>query len=250
MKKHIFTTYLAFLAFTGVSLISAKTVTVFDIHGVLLHENIAGLVEAKIAALLAQPRGLAHNGTFQELAELMTVYKPLGTPVASYKQELGIPYEVYALFAGIHTPDFIHKAIMTMLDEILLIPRKKAIYTALIETVFDHAARVSALTPIPGGIALFKACLACPDMEVFIYTNAPTEWVAQYKTLFPEIFNGIADDHILASGSTGLVKPDAAVFELICQRANCTVDQLLLIDDSTHNTAAISAAGGHGLLFN
>ncbi len=231
------------------SALQPKQTIVFDIHGVLLKEDLARLVEVKINTLLAQQRGLADNSLFQELCELMKIYKPLGKQNAAYKPTLGIPYEVYALFAGINTPDEVYSAITTMLNEVLLTPKKKVVFNALIDTIFDNAARTSALTPILPGINLFHTCLANSDINVFIYTNAPTEWIQQYKTLFPDVFSAIPDSKILTSGASGLVKPDKEVFTYLCQQANCTLSELILIDDSKTNIAAAREVGATGLLF-
>ena len=247
-KKYI--TYLFCIVLTALSTAQTKTVVVFDIHGVLLREDVATLVEKKVASLLAaQKRGMQDNRYFKELCQLMLLHQPLGTPDSSYNPALGIPYEVYALFSGLIAPDSVYHALTAMLHSIDIAPDKKLIYTAIIETIFDTATRTSALTPIAAGIALFNACLASPDIEVFIYTNAPQEWIKQYFTLFPEIFSPIAPERVLASGATGLVKPDSAVFELLCQKAGCTPPELVLIDDSTKNTAATTIFGGRGLLF-
>ena len=249
MNKN-YATYLFFIVLTALSTAHTKTVVVFDIHGVLLREDVATLVEKKVASLLAaQKRGMQDNRYFKELCELMLLHQPLGAPAPSYNPALGIPYEVYALFSGLVAPDTVHSALTSMLNSVELAPEKKLIYSAIVETIFDTAARTSALTPIAAGIALFNACLASPGIEVFIYTNAPQEWIAQYFTLFPEIFSQITPERILASGATGLVKPDPAVFELLCQQAGCTANELVLIDDSTKNTTALTKAGGRGLLF-
>ena len=171
--------------------------------------------------LTAQHRGLSDNSLFRELCKLMSIHRPLGQPTYDYDPALEVPYEVFALFSGHIQPNVAHEKILGMLEATALDPQKKLILTALVETIFDNAERVSSLTIIPTGVALLKSLLRLPDVSVYIYTNAPTQWIEQYKTLFPEIFAGIPTNHILASGKTGFIKPSTAAFQAICTEAAC-----------------------------
>jgi len=236
MKKKFSLAFSIFTALFSCTSAVARTTIVFDIHGVLLRDNVGHVIKEKIAALTAQRRGISGSPLFQELAALMAQYRPLGEPVAAYAPDNPVPYEVFALFSGIVTPEEAHAGIKGMLAFAPITDLKREMFTILVDTLFTDEVRESALIPIAAGIALIKALLASPDVDVYIYTNAPERWVRQdYKKRFPEIFAAIPDDHILTSGGTGVMKPSPAVFDIICERAGCTRDEIMLIDDSEAN---------------
>ena len=230
--------------------LTSKPIFVFDIHGVLLAEDLGSLLKKRIAALKKETRSVKENTYFQQLCTLMKEHKPLGEPAASYSSELyEVPFEVFALFSGLYTPDHVYAALRSMLAIARLDEKTLRILTALVDTIFQHHERVSALTPIPAGVALLKTCLAQHASDVYIYTNAPTEWVSQYKELFPDIFAHIDDSHLWCSGSTGLLKPSPEVFTFITQHANCAITDIIYIDDSAANCAAAHEAGATAILF-
>ncbi len=228
----------------------AKPIFVFDIHGVLLAEDLGSLVHKRIISLQQTTRSIKENQYFQQLCSLMKQYRPLGQPVAPYSSELyHVPFEVFALFSGLYSPDAVYTALRSMLATAKLDDSLHLILTALIDTIFQHHERVSALTPIPSGVALLKACLAQHPSDVYIYTNAPKEWIAQYTELFPTIFAGIDDSHIWCSGSTGILKPSPAVFTFIAQHAQCDIPDIIYIDDSHDNCITAHECGATALLF-
>ncbi len=232
------------------SITTAKPIFVFDIHGVLLAENVEALVLKRIELLQQQTRSIKDNQYFEQLCALMKQYKPLGQPVAPYSFELyQIPFEVFALFSGLQSPDTVYSALRSMLATARLDDTTLLILTALVDSIFKHHERVSALTPIPSGVALFKTCLAHNASDVYIYTNAPAEWIAQYKKLFPSIFADIDDSHIWCSGTTKLLKPSPDVFTFIAQQTQCEITDIICIDDSPDNCAAAHAAGATAVLF-
>jgi len=243
MKKYgIFAA--AFYTLTSLISINAGPVVVFDIHGVLLRDNIAALVQRKIALLLAQQRGMGDNPLVKELNDLMTMCRPLGQPTADYSPSLGVSYEIYALFAGIKSPEEVRNAVLAMVASTPLDAKKALMFEALINTTFDNAERVSALVKIPTTIALLKSLLADPTTKVYIYSNAPAEWIEQYRTLFPDIFGAIAPGNLMSSGATGLLKPSEAAFKAICNEAHCKISDIILIDDSEQNCTAVQNLGG------
>ncbi len=246
MKKHTLVTALLFSCLSAIAL-NAGSVIVFDIHGVLLRDDIASLVQRKIALLFAQNRGMGDNPLVKELNELMTMCRPLGQPTAEYSPSLGVPYEIYALFAGIKSPDEVRSAVLAMIANTPLDPKKALMFEALIDTTFNNVERVSALVAIPTTAALLKSLLSDPNNQVYIYSNAPAEWVNQYRTLFPDIFAGIPHDHLMCSGSTGFIKPSKAAFEAICAEANCEISDIILIDDSQQNCETLQQLGGTAL---
>lgn len=249
MKKNLSSLLLATSLLCITSSAAPKPVVVFDIHGVLLKEDLAALIKKQIATLMQTRRSLKDNSFYNLLCELMTAYRPLGNPVAPYSEEYGIPYEVFVLFAGLADPSVVYGALTNMVANAHLDDQTTLILTALLNTLFQDELRISRLTPIPSGVALFNACLASPDLDVYIYSNAPTEWIAQYKHIFPDVFAGITQERILCSGTTGIVKPSPDVLNYIAQLSNASIDEIILIDDSQNNCLAAYNAGATGIHF-
>jgi len=50
---------------------------------------------------------------------------------------------------------------------------------------------------------------------------------------------------VVVSGDEGLIKPDAAIYHLACERAGLRPDQLLFVDDSAGNINAAADLGFH-----
>jgi len=56
-------------------------------------------------------------------------------------------------------------------------------------------------------------------------------------------------DQIIDSSQIGLIKPDEAIFNLACSRANLPAEKILLIDDTRENVAVAEKLGWHVLWF-
>ena len=56
-------------------------------------------------------------------------------------------------------------------------------------------------------------------------------------------------DVIIDSSEVGFVKPEANIYEIARERAGCSAEEILLIDDSNANLAAASRLGWHVLWF-
>jgi FMN phosphatase YigB (HAD superfamily) len=250
MNKQIQAIFFTALCFLAPCNSAAKTIFVFDIHGVLLAEDLGSLVKKRIAALQQTTRSIKNTQYFEQLCALMKLHQPLGAPTSSYSSELyRVPFEVFALFSGLYNPDSVYTALRAMLATAKLDDQTLMILTALVDSIFQHHERISALTPIPSGVALLHACHAQPDSEVYIYTNAPAEWITQYKKLFPDIFGAIDDSHIFSSGATGILKPSPDVFTFLATAAHCAISDITYIDDSADNCLAANTAGATALLF-
>ena len=63
------------------------------------------------------------------------------------------------------------------------------------------------------------------------------QWVDDY----PRLFDRFRD--IVVSGDEGLIKPDRAIFDLLCTRNGLDPAQCLFIDDSLKNVKGAEAAG-------
>ena len=71
-------------------------------------------------------------------------------------------------------------------------------------------------------------------------TFAPTR--ARFSVL--DVFEGI-----VVSGTEGVMKPDPAIFELLCERYGVTADETTFIDDSATNVDSARRFGLHGIVF-
>jgi len=81
----------------------------------------------------------------------------------------------------------------------------------------------------------------------FILSNMDKSKYRILKTHYPEIF--ALFDGIVASGESGLVKPDADIFEYLFNRFDIDPEKAVLIDDQEENIVAAQNAGMQGILF-
>ncbi|MHC5067444.1 MAG: HAD family hydrolase [Planctomycetota bacterium] len=54
-------------------------------------------------------------------------------------------------------------------------------------------------------------------------------------------------DHLFLSYEMGLIKPDAAIYEAVCQQLNCPGEQILFVDDGRPNVEAARRCGMHAV---
>jgi 2-haloacid dehalogenase len=125
---------------------------------------------------------------------------------------------------------------------------------ALIEQHPEHAELIQAWDtrfhevwkgPIDGSVAI-AAELRERQVPLFLLTNWPAEkWpMARQRFAFLDEFGGA-----LVSGEVGLVKPEPAIFELLCRRFNLEPARTVFIDDAPKNVEAAKQLGFHALLF-
>lgn len=239
-------------ALAALPVMQARTI-IFDIHGVLLHEDLANFVKAKIyAAMKAQKEAAADksikdNPLFLALCDLMTHYRPLGEPTADYPKDFPLPYETYALFKGTFSPTIVHTALLKMMEQARadkLVDAKKDLHlTSLINAIFDRSNFVQTMIPLFEGIALLKTIVSNPEHQVYVYSNAPREWVEMYHDIFPDIFGLLPKDHVFCSGHTGHLKPAREAYQAIANHAGVPLESLMLIDDTQHNVDGAKAMG-------
>ena len=109
--------------------------------------------------------------------------------------------------------------------------------TTLINAIFDRANFIQTMVPLSEGIALLEAIASKPEHKVYIYSNAPQEWIDMYHDVFPDIFNIIPKEHIFSSGQTGHIKPSIESYQTIADHAGVPLKSLILIDDTPHYIA-------------
>jgi len=88
-------------------------------------------------------------------------------------------------------------------------------------------------------VAILEA-LHARDVPLYALTNWSAELfpVARRRFDFLRLFRGI-----VVSGEEGLIKPDAAIFELLCRRHGLAPERCAFIDDNPANVAAARALG-------
>jgi 2-haloacid dehalogenase len=95
--------------------------------------------------------------------------------------------------------------------------------------------------PIQGTVAILEE-LDAAGVPLYALTNWSAEtWAhAQSRFSFLERFRGI-----LVSGQVRLIKPDPAIFRLLCSQFGIVPEQSVFIDDSLKNVEAAARLGFH-----
>jgi 2-haloacid dehalogenase len=83
-------------------------------------------------------------------------------------------------------------------------------------------------------------------VRVFAITNFNQDKFAECQQRF-DFLNSF--EGIIVSGLDKVLKPEAAIFELLCTRYGLQLSDCLFIDDSAKNVAGAQAAGMHAVLF-
>ena len=98
---------------------------------------------------------------------------------------------------------------------------------------------------IPGSVALLER-LHAQGVPLYAITNWNQHKFREARAIhgFLERFRGI-----VVSGEERLLKPDAAIYHVLCQRYGLRPEQCIFIDDSEKNVAGARAIGMHGLQF-
>lgn len=97
----------------------------------------------------------------------------------------------------------------------------------------------------PGPIAETEAAITALNargVRQYALTNMSHETEDATFAMSPAF--GLLDGRIV-SGREGVMKPDAAIFELTCERFGFAPAQALFVDDSARNIAAAQALGFH-----
>jgi len=112
----------------------------------------------------------------------------------------------------------------------------------------DHAAEIAMyrdrwmeMVPgsIPGSVAILEE-LHAKGVPLYAITNWNGDTFRATKARFP--FLGLFRD-IVVSGDEKLIKPDAAIFQLLARRNHLALADSLFIDDSLKNVHGAQAAG-------
>lgn len=263
------------LALLCATTLSARVI-IFDIHGVILKENLSEFISQKIKSALSKKsrrdahnmralpsyhsacdqlwhvaqlfsgdlsvaRGIHDNPLYLQLCSLMKKDKPLGEP-GTIPAGVPLPWEVYALFCGHHTPEETHPALSNMVATADISDLDRLMLSTLVDAIFDRANFTQTMTPVPATKKLMEVLMKNPAHQVYIYSNAPAPWVDHYSDIFPDTFL-MQPMTITSSGHTGQLKPLKASFQAVADMATCTLPEMFLIDDTGHNVKGAQAFG-------
>lgn len=82
---------------------------------------------------------------------------------------------------------------------------------------------------------------------VHAITNWSAETWPEGLKMHPRL--GEVFDALVVSGQEGIIKPDARIFHLLCERADTVPEACIFIDDGLHNVAGARAVGMDGIHF-
>ena len=89
--------------------------------------------------------------------------------------------------------------------------------------------------------------LTARGVPVHAITNWSAETWPRGLTVHPRL--GTAFGVTVVSGQEGVVKPDARIFEILCERAGVAPEDCVFIDDGPHNAEGARAVGMEGIHF-
>ena len=99
--------------------------------------------------------------------------------------------------------------------------------------------------PIDGTVEIL-AELRAQEVPLFALTN----WSAETYPLALELYDFLGwFEAVVVSGRERMVKPDPAIFRLLCERHGLSPEALVFIDDNPKNAAAAAALGMEGIHF-
>jgi 2-haloacid dehalogenase len=99
--------------------------------------------------------------------------------------------------------------------------------------------------PIDGAVEVLAEVKEC-GVPVYAITNWSAETFPSQRGRFPFLswFDGI-----VVSGFEGVIKPDARIFRILCERYRVAPESAAFIDDVAANAQAAAAIGIHGIHF-
>jgi FMN phosphatase YigB (HAD superfamily) len=175
----------------------------------------------------------------------------------------GLPTHNSIISCGQPIPQIVYDWVIGKIDSQTLLnyihqdrPEQKTFFDSEIEqdlvfaaaNLFKSKIHVGVQREIGSMVCFFKECARAYPGRVYILSNWDKS-CSLLKTEFADIFNTIADDHIVFSAQVGCAKPDSEIFEYISDHFNLEKSQCILIDDLPENITGITKWGGHGILY-
>lgn len=116
---------------------------------------------------------------------------------------------------------------------------------ALLKTYVTHYAR-TVVDRIEGSWALLDR-IKDQGRPIFAITNWSAETWPHGVKAQPRL--GEVFETLVVSGQEGIMKPEAAIYEIMCTRAGVQPEQCVFIDDGAHNVDGAKAVGMDGIHF-
>ena len=89
--------------------------------------------------------------------------------------------------------------------------------------------------------------LRARGLQIHAITNWSAETWPEGLKVHPRL--GKVFDALVVSGQEGIIKPDARIFHLLCDRAEVSPEACIFIDDGLHNVEGAHAVGMDGIHF-
>lgn len=137
-----------------------------------------------------------------------------------------------------------HDAGQTFADGIARQGERFPHYRPLLQAYFDRFEETIG-EPIAGTVSIARQ-LRAAGLRTLALTNFSNETFPRALRLYPFLneFEGI-----LVSGDERLMKPDPAIYKLLCSRYGVVPERAVFIDDSLHNVEGARRIGMHALQF-
>jgi 2-haloacid dehalogenase len=121
-------------------------------------------------------------------------------------------------------------------------------HPAYAEPIRAWRARWHEMVPgaIDGTVAILEK-LKQSGVPLYAITNFASDTFKEAQARFPFLATSFID--IVISGQEKLIKPDAAIYQMLLKRNQLKASDCVFIDDSHKNVAAANALGITGLLF-
>lgn len=242
------------------SYISDNKAVIFDIHGVLLKENLKQHVKNKVEQILAEQQGDTRSvkdaRPYLLLVELMETNCPCCDDQACQHKENDskFPHCVYQFFAGKITSEVLHTKLRTLVaNHTFDNPMDQLMVTGLVEAIFDREQLMDSIIPVNEGHILLQMFAKNGTFQenhaTYILSNAPTEWIDYERAAFPEVFKLLEDTEIMTSSEAGSLKPEASCFQYALDKHNLQPADVVLIDDTQANVDGAKAMGMNAVYF-
>ncbi len=122
------------------------------------------------------------------------------------------------------------------------------LFPAYAKEIRAFRARWRESIPYPiGGTVHILDKLRAAQVPLYGITNFASDTLKEAKTIYPFLASSFID--IVVSGDEKVLKPDAAIFEVLLKRQKLDAMDCVFIDDSRVNMEAASKLGFHALHF-
>ncbi len=123
-----------------------------------------------------------------------------------------------------------------------------ALFPGYAKEIRAFRARWREMVPYPiGGTVHILEKLKAAAVPLYGITNFASDTLKEAKTIYPFLAHSFID--IVVSGDEKLLKPDAAIYQVLLRRQKLDARDCVFIDDSPANVEAAARLGFHALHF-